>query len=203
MKILLTTFLLASIALFAGPGDTTHVITHNQVLMTTNPGTGSNGVKAWGIFPSPTTPVRKAYVMMNYKCPGGMSCGAWDYIDQIIIRRAGGVNSPALNREIVRFITPYGNTFSSSWKFGFHMDITDYADMLRDSIEVEYIHTGYEGTNVGWSVTLDFNIIEGTPLANQTSFQQLWEGSFQYGNATSDIDLNLQPISFNTDANCS
>ncbi len=187
----------------AANGDTTHIITHNLVTVVTNPSAGSNGYKAWGVFPASSLPLRKVFVTMKYKCPGGMACGEWDYIDQVVVRRKGGKDSASLNTEIVRFITPYGNSFSSTWNFSWHIDITDYKDMLRDSVEIEYIHTGYE-TNVGkgWAVTLDFNFIEGDPVANLLSFQQLWEGSFQYGNAANDIELNLQPINFTSKAAC-
>ena len=193
-KILSLILLVFSLSISAAPGDTTHVITHNQVVVVTNPSTGANSYKAWGVFPTTTTNFRKVYVTMSYKCPPGMNCGEWDYIDQIKVRRKGGVTGQDDNTEIVRFITPYGNTFNSAWSFRWHTEITDYVDMLRDSVEIDYVHTGYE-TNVGrgWLVTLDFTFIEGTPIAPLNQFHQLWNGSFQYGNTANPIDNNLQP----------
>ena len=76
---------------FAGIGDTTQVTTHNQVIMVTNPGTGSNPYPAWGVFPSASTQYRKVILHLNYKCPPGMACGEWDYIDWVYLRRIGGV----------------------------------------------------------------------------------------------------------------
>ena len=121
MKKLLIALTLITSWTFANTGDTSHIITHNKVTVITNPGTGTNGYKAWGVFPSSATPVRKAYVTLSYKCPSGMACGAWDYIDQVVVRRMGGVNGTSSNTEIVRFITPYGGQFSTNWSFGWHM----------------------------------------------------------------------------------
>ncbi len=194
--------LLLTFTLTANPGDTTHVKSHNQVTVVTDPNTGANGYKAWAVFPSNSLSVRKVIATLSYKCAPGMACGAWDYIDNVFIRRTGGQNQPSKNIEAVRFITPYGNQFSSTWTFSWHMDITDYAMFLRDSVEIEYIHTGYEGTNVGWQVTVDFAFIEGTPIANQINFTQLWNGSFIYGNATNSIENYLTPDTIPIDAAC-
>ncbi|MFI5219009.1 MAG: peptide-N-glycosidase F-related protein [Bacteroidia bacterium] len=187
---------------FASYGDTTHVITHNQVLMVTNPSTGQNPYPAWGIFSPETVKYRKVYLNLSYRCPTGQQCGEWDYLDYIYIRRKGGVDSVSKNMEVVRFITPYGNSFSQSWHAEWHIDITDYQMFLHDSVEIEYIHTGYE-TNVGrgWVVTLDFVLVEGDPVMDPISITQLWNGSFPFGNASNPIENYLTPITFTTDAN--
>lgn len=194
MKNLFVLLTLISITqLFAASGDTTHVIPHNAVTVVTDPNTGANSYKRWAIFPSPTMPVRKIVATLTYKCAPGMACGAWDYLDHIYIRRTGGQAQPSKDIECVRFITPYGNQFNSTWDFSWHMDVTDYAMFLRDSVEIEYIHTGYESTTVGWSVTIDFAFIEGTPVADPISFTQLWNGSFPYGNSSNSIENYLTP----------
>ncbi len=194
-------FLGSTISAKASTGDTIHVTTHNQQIVVTNPSAGFNPYKAWGVFPSNNLDVRKIVLHINYKCPPGMACGEWDYIDWVFIRRLGGVAAPSKDMEIARFITPYGNSFTSTWHSEFHLDLTDYAGFLRDSVEIEYQHTGYE-TNVGkgWSVTVDFEIIEGTPIMPLTKFTQLWDGSFDYGNAANPIDNYLQPDTIVTDS---
>ncbi len=84
---LLSSFITPSMA---ATGDTTHVITHQNAIMTTDPGgSGTNENKVWATFPAAGTSYRKAFVMMTYKCPDGMACGEWDYIDQILLRRSG------------------------------------------------------------------------------------------------------------------
>src|SRR4051812_34015434 len=90
----------------AANGDTTHVISHQNVVMTTDPGgSGSNESKQWAVFPAAGTSYRKAFVVMTYKCPGGMVCGEWDYIDQLVLHRVGGIAGEDKNYELVRFIT--------------------------------------------------------------------------------------------------
>lgn len=194
-SLLSVSFLVLGLTLnsFAGIGDTTHVMTHNQQTMVTNPNTGNNPYKAWGVFPAAGTDYRKVILNINYKCPSGMACGEWDYIDWVYIRRLGGVASVSKDMEIARFITAYGNSFNSTWHAEFHLDLTDYATFLHDSVEIEYNHTGYE-TNVGkgWSVTVEFELIEGTPIMPPLKFTQLWNGSFPFGNASNPIENYLQ-----------
>lgn len=190
-------FVLATLCFFvltlsANPGDTTHVISHNAITVITDPSTGANGYKKWAMFPPASTPIRKIVTTLTFKCAPGMQCGAWDYLDHLVIRRAGGQAQPSKDIDIVRFITPYGNQFNSTWNFNWHMDVTDYSLFLRDSVEIEYIHTGYEGTNVGWQITVDFSIIEGTPVADPINFNQLWQGNFTYGDASNNIENYLK-----------
>lgn len=199
-KFLLLSTAMFAVSAFAAPGDTTHVITHNAVTVVTNPNTGSNGYKAWAVFPSASLPVRKVVATLSYKCAPGMPCGAWDYLDYVYIRRTGGQAQPSKDIECVRFITPYGNQYNSAWNFSWHIDVTDYSPFLRDSVEIEYIHTGYEGTNVGWQVTVDFSFIEGTPVTDPVGFTQLWNGSFPYGDASNTIENYLTPDTVNIDS---
>lgn len=203
LRILTTTIFIFSYEIsLAAYGDTTHVITHNQVLMVTNPSSGSNPYPAWGIFSPDSVKYRKVILNLSYRCPTGQQCGEWDYIDWIYIRRKGGVNAQSKDMEIARFITPYGNTFSQTWHAEWHIDITDYQMLLHDSVEIEYIHTGYE-TNVGrgWVVTLDFVLIEGEPVMEPVAITQLWNGSFPFGNAGNPIENYLIPVTLATDTN--
>jgi len=181
----------------AATGDTVHVVTHNQQVVVTNPSTGSNPYPAWAVFPPPSTPYRKVVAHLSYKCPTGQACGEWDYLDYVYIRRKGGVSAASLDMEIVRFITPYGNSFSGSWHSEFRIDVTDYQLLLHDSVEIEYVHTGYE-TNVGkgWQITLEFTCIEGQPPMEPVAVTQLWNGTFPYGNASNPIENYLTPINF-------
>lgn len=182
--------------LFSNPGDTTKIISHNNQTIITNPIAGSNEYKKWVVFPNPTKKFRKVYVTMQYKCPTGMNCGAWDYIDQVILRRVGGLAAASRDMEIVRFITPYGNGFGTTWQFQWHMDVTDYQLLLHDSVEVGYIHTGYEGTNVGWNLTLTFNFIEGTPVYEPINISTLWNKNYfwtEVSDSTKPQAINMQP----------
>jgi hypothetical protein len=193
--------LLVSAHLFAATGDTTLVTSHNNVYVVTNPSTGSNPYPLWAVFPSASTQYRKVILTLTHKCPPGLPCGEWDYIDNVFIRRVGGMNAASADIEVARYITPYGNSFNSSWGSSWTLDVTDYANFLHDSVEIEYIHTGYEtNVNKGWSVGVSFSIIEGTPVMPPVAFQQLWKGSFPFGNAANPIENYLQADTILTNA---
>ena len=187
----------------ASVGDTTFVSSHTNDTVVTNPNTGSNGYANWAVFPSTSTNYRKIILTLTHRCPSPMACGEWDYLDYIYIRRTGSQNNPSQDIELARYITPYGNTFNSTFKSSWTLDVTDFASFLHDSVEIEYIHTGYE-TNVGrgWLVSVDFALIEGTPVMNPIAFKRLWHGSFPYGNATNPIENYLGAdtvtLNFNT-----
>lgn len=188
----------------AAQGDTTIVITHNQQVVVTNPSTGNNPYLAWGVFPSASTQYRKVIITLKYKCPPGMACGEWDYIDWVWVRRMGGITAPSKDMEICRYITPYGNGNGPTWHAEWHLDITDYAMLLHDSVEIEYNHTGYE-TNVGkgWLLDVVFTLIEGTPVCEPINIHQLWNGSFTYGNASDPIDNHLEADTLVSDSTAS
>ena len=55
--------------------------------------------------------------------------------------------------ELARIITPYGSYLQNNWEFTHTFDITDYVNILRDSVE---IRAHYSGWSSGFSATLDF-----------------------------------------------
>ena len=185
---------------YASEGDTIHVVSHDHVTMTTNPAAGANFYPAWAVFPSTATQYRKIIMTLHYECPDGMACGEWDYIDEVKLRRTGGVAGDDHDLVIHEYITPYGNSFGTDWYAEFKLDVTDYSMFLHDSVEIEYVHTGYE-TNVGkgWAVTVAFDCIEGTPAMEAIKVTKLWDGSFPFGNDANPIENYLTPITFTTD----
>ncbi len=176
----------------ASNGDTTTIFSHWNYTVVTNQSTGNHLYPSWAVFPNQNVKYRKVILHINYKCPPGKACGAWDYLDYVYVRRVGGMAAPDKNMEIARYITPYGNSFNSTWRTEFHMDITDYAMFLHDSVEVEYQHGGYEGTNVGWLVNMYFEFIEGTPVMEPIKFTQLWKGSLPFGDPNNPIENYLK-----------
>lgn len=184
----------------ASASDTIHVFTHKQCKVITDPSKGNNGYKSWGIFPSKDTPVRKVILSVTFQRPDSLRCGEWDYIDNVFIRRAGSVISPSKDFEIARLITPYGWFFEKGWKFNWEVDVTDFSSLLRDSVEIEYNHSGYEDNkDRAWIVTLDFKIIKGKPITEPISITKIYEGSFPYGDSLNDIEKLLKPFPFNAD----
>ena len=87
--------------------------------------------------------------------------------------------------EIARAITPFGEAV------GLWFDVSDYSDLLRDSVSLYTMVCGYSN---GWEVTTDFYFIEGEPYLEPYRHVNLWNGTWQYGNSGNPIDTHLQPL---------
>ena len=92
--------------------------------------------------------------------------------------------------QLLRYIDPYWSprfVDSSTWGFTWKVDITDFIPFLHDNLHLRYTHTGYEGVSenvrdsegnpvtrsIGWNLSVDFYLIEGTPIQNFVSVEQL------------------------------
>ncbi|MBK7141412.1 MAG: peptide-N-glycosidase [bacterium] len=178
-------------------GQLRHVVSHNEVKVVTDPSKGSNSYPAWSVFPSSDITYRKVVLWITYACPDSLHCGEWDYIDAIYLRKSGGEGAPLQNIELARMISPYGWRFDSEWSFDWHVDITDFANLLHDSVLIDFIHTGYEkNDDRGWKISLDFVITEGRPSLEVLRMDTLWCGSFPYGDTAKPIENLLSPITF-------
>jgi len=173
-----------------------HAITHDRTTIVTDPAKGEKAYPAWGIFPSKDVSIRRILMHVTLGCPDSLPCAHWDYLDHITIKRAGGKNSKSLNYELGRMLTPYGSIFTAGWNWTWTVDVTDFAMVLRDSIEIEYTHSGYETPAVGWALTLDFEIIKGPEVLHPLSVVEMWKGNFRYGDTTDPIEKKLTPVSF-------
>lgn len=89
--------------------------------------------------------------------------------------------------ELARYITPYGINLSLGDGFTWTFDLSDYRTLLADSV---HLAAG------NWQELLDvkFLMIEGTPPREVLSVQNLWNGGFNYGQASDPIENHLQPI---------
>ena len=191
--------LFLALALNSNAADTIHVITHKRVTVVTDPVKGSKLYKAWGKFPSANTAVRQIKLKVKFGCPDSMRCADWDYDDHITIRRKGGKKGASQDYEIGRMLTPYGGAFGKDWTFEWEVDVTDFSMLLRDSVEIEYNHTGYEpNKDRGWSITLDFEIVKGKPAWEPIAIQKIYDGSFSYGDSSNSIEKALKPVVFDT-----
>jgi hypothetical protein len=92
--------------------------------------------------------------------------------------------------ELARYITPYGNNLTSSWNNTWEFDLTDYATVLHDSVEIRAFYSGWSD---GFTVTLDFEMIEGIPPRTPKRVTTLWSGYFGYGNPANSIENYLVP----------
>lgn len=90
--------------------------------------------------------------------------------------------------EIGRLITPYGKWFAKDREFDWVFDVTEYAYLLHDSVE---IRTFYDGWSKGSLYTLDFELIEGVPPVDVFRVENLYGGAFAYGNPGDPIETRL------------
>ena len=168
-------------SLYAEAGDTTEIITHQDVLIQTDPSKGRTDYYGWGAFPKEGN-YQRMYAELSFECPDGLKCGEWDYLNYIYLRTRKGEHNDTLNWEIMRFITPYGFSFNSRWKHTWRFDITDFESLFRDSVEIQYRHTGYEAKNDrGWIINLKFVMIEGNPDREVLNIQRMYQKSVPYG----------------------
>lgn len=196
-------FIILRPALFSAENtDTLNIIPLNRITVVTDPSRGFNEYTGWGIFPGKSTPVRKITMHVRFACPDTMRCADWDYADQILLKRTGGKNGDTLNYEIGRIITPYGGFFGRNWSFDWESDVTDFSLLLRDSVEIKFIHTGYEPNHDrGWLVSIRFEIITGPAVAVPVAIRQIYNEKFPYGDSRHPIDSLLHPVTFRTGEN--
>jgi hypothetical protein len=97
--------------------------------------------------------------------------------------------------ELGRAITPYGtymnpangsygtNGYDENWKHRFTYDVTDFQHLLKDSVEIDAFYAGWSS---GFSVTLNFEFIEGTPPRMPISLSNVYKnGAASYGYSNS------------------
>jgi hypothetical protein len=94
------------------------------------------------------------------------------------------------NIEIARYITPYGGNLNGAWNNTWEFDVTDYALLLHDSVDIRAFYSGWSD---GFTVTLDFVMIEGTPPRTSKRVDLLWTGYFPYGDVNNPIENYLTP----------
>ncbi len=170
---------------------TKNIISHNRETIVTDPSKGENSYKRWAVFPQKSEEIRQIFLNLTFECPDNMRCADWDYVDHIKVRQ----KNDTINYEIARMLTPYGGRFQKDWRFDWKVDITDFSPILRDSLEVDYIHTGYEDNKTrGWKVTVDFEITYGTPVAEQLAVHKIYDGNYSYGDQADPIENHLAPV---------
>jgi len=201
VKVSLFTFLfLLAITSNGQSGPASHVITHSKVTVTTHP-SGLRKFPVWSKFPDQKLEIRKILLHVTLGCPDTLPCAHWDYLDHITLLKQGGKNGQSLNYELGRMLTPYGSIYNKGWDFTWTVDVTDFSQLLRDSVEIEYAHSGYEPQTVGWALTVDFEITTGKPVLDPISIQPMWNGSFRYGDPDKPTEKLLAPIAVVTQKN--
>ncbi len=202
----------------AAPGDTTIVAAQQAMDMT-----WYGNYDEWAVFPVGQTYGR---VVMEYEMGCASSgCSDWDYTTQIIAQIPTGTFDSTIasidtngtvidttwnvfevfdDYELGRAITPYGGYmagnqqgYNNNWSHRFYYDVTDYQMLLQDSVR---IRARYSGWSSGFSATVVFHMIEGTPPRDVLSMTTLVNRSFQYQNQSTVDSLFLAPQDIPMDA---
>ncbi len=150
-----------------------------------------------------TKEIRQITLNVTLAYPADRAIAHWDYMDRIKILRTGGKRGENVDFEIGRMLTPYGSNFKEGWSYTWKIDVTDFETFLHDSVEIEYIHTGYESPDLGWDLTVEFKIDFGTSVAKFISVKKMWNGNFQYGNPENPIEESLKPVKIKRAKNAS
>lgn len=168
-------------------GDTTVVQSHLNAQLTWWGYTDN-----WVVFPNNSKEYQKIEMEFILGC-GGTRCSHWDYdVDVEIGKPTGLLDSTIASLdtvsqnplqvdtvwnvfeviewyEVARLITPYANYmdwgqngFNNNWTRAFYFDVTDYEPLLHDSIPVRVHYHGWDAPR-GFSATVNFRFIEGTP----------------------------------------
>lgn len=195
IRILFFLIVFGSATCFGQKPQVNHVVTHNRTTVVCDP-SGSEPFPGWGVFPSPEFPIRKIVMNVTLGSPDSLLTAHWDYLDHIYLRRQGGVKGKSIDYEIGRMLTPYGSIYNKGWSWKWEVDVTDFAPFLRDSVEIEYVHSGYEAATVGWALTIDFEIISGPSVVVPLGISPLWNRGYKYGNPKEKIEDNLLPVSY-------
>ncbi len=169
-------------ASFAGEGDTIKVQSHQETHWDWN---GS-----W--YDTTAFPDTGSYrrILMHYTlgCPTG-GCSEWDYTTRIEV--ADPVNDSTTRWvELTKIITPYAGDKNQNWKHEWIIDVTDYAPILTGE---RVVAARYGGWQDGFTVTIDFDFIEGTPPRNVLEVNTLYDGTYRYGFTNDPIESHLIP----------
>lgn len=185
MRLVLFSFIVLfsfSSALIAAEGDTVKVQSHQE--------THWDWYGNW--YDTTAFPASGEYrrIIMYYTlgCPSG-GCSEWDYTTIIEVEDPID-DSTSRWVELTRIITPYAGNKGNSWEFVYEIDVTDYAPVLTGERRVR---AQYRGWQDGFTVSIDFDFIEGTPPREVLDVTTLYDGTFKYGFSNNPIENYLVP----------
>lgn len=190
-KLLIILICLSANTFLANAQDTTHVQSHN--------GTHLNWYGDFITktkFPSTDSSYKKILLKFTIGCPS-IGCSDWDYTVKVYARRPIGVDTANKTIyeyiEFARYITPYSGDKSAGWFRDFEADITDFRSVLKDSVE---IGIKYEGYSDGFTASLDYYFVKGTPIREAYKVVPVYYGGFPYGDPQNSIENYLKPFKF-------
>src|ERR1043165_3766373 len=198
-NLLLLMVMVCSNSIFAATGDTTIITAHANSNLASPPSNDDE----WIVFPNNATTYQKILMKFTLGC-GTPNCSGWDYtVNTSLGKKNGAIDSAIVAidtllhdttwsfsehvnfMEISRLITPYGtymaagsNGFNNSWTHPYYYDVTDYASVLKDSVNVR-VH--YDGWTDAFSAKVEFIFIEGPVTRTVESIHEVYNTYFGYG----------------------
>lgn len=213
--ILSAALMLSAVFTFADPGDTTVVRAIDDAQMT-----WYGNYRDTAVFPDGSTSYNKILMVYTMGCADN-GCSDWDYTTAIHLYEPTGVNDSSIASidtistnplvidttwnvfevkriwEMGRVITPYGGYmrqgsagYDNSWEHPFVFDVTDFAHLLKDTVAFSAI---YKGWSSGFSATVDFIFIEGTPARPVVQMDRVYHGYGQYRQTATFESTHLPP----------
>lgn len=173
--ILISIFILSAASALASE-DTIKVRTHNKEHLNWN----GHFVRDT-YFPTAGETFRRIWLDLTIGCPEG-GCSPWDYTVCLLLEKK--VADSSINYELARYITAYSGNLNSTWSRTYRYDVTDYAPLLTDSAKLDIF---YDGWTDGFTATVDFTFIKGTPARKPFKVEKLVYGSFAYGDENNPI----------------
>jgi hypothetical protein len=163
----------------AAEGDTTVVQAHDEVHWNWN-GNFYDTVQ----FPQ-NGPYQKVIMHYIIGCPS-IGCSEWDYTTRILLWDP--INT-ADKYELAKVITPYAGDKNQGWFHEYKFDVTHLAPLFTGD---KVINARYDGWQDGFTITVFFEFIEGTPPRDVLQVDQVYYGGYTYGNSNNPINVALQ-----------
>lgn len=189
--IILTASLVNIENLVAAPGDTTIVSTHNEAHWN-----WYGARDSLVTFDSEKT-YQKIILRYTLGCPTS-GCSEWDYTTAIYAMKQMDMDSagnPIYERfELTRIITPYNGGVQYGWFHTWEFDVTDFSSILEGETLIRAMYGGWQN---GFTISLDFLFIEGTPARDAKRVINVASsgiGGFKYGFIDDPIDDRLGPL---------
>ncbi len=184
---------------FAAVGDTTVILSHTNTNLKSPP----TNDDIWVSLPNNKT-WSKIIMRFTLGC-GTPNCSGWDYTVTTSLGKKNGIDSsvaaidtltldttwsyfPKLKfTQVGKLITPYGtymannsNGYNQQWKHPYYYDLTDYAALLQDSVNVRI---RYDGWTDAFSAKIEFILIEGSPNKQVVQVDELYNQYINYPNS--------------------
>lgn len=90
--------------------------------------------------------------------------------------------------ELGRVITPYANNFPKTWTNEYRFDVTDFAPLLHDTVQLRAFYSGWSS---GFTVSLSFDLVEGTPAREVRSVHNLYNNNYSFGDPNNPLENQL------------